>query len=66
MVGETEQRHLLASSDPQMSIVKIYSGDINALAATGRLVRLAATSWKMPCTSQSIFFIFHVVKLPLC
>ena len=37
----------------------------NPFSATGWAVQLAVVSWKMPCTSQSMLFIFQVVKLPL-
>ena len=37
----------------------------NPLNATGQVVRRTMISRKMSCTSQSMLFIFQVVKLPL-
>ena len=45
----------------------LFKGTVsfNSLSATGRVVRLSGISWKMPCTLQSTFFIFQVLKLAL-
>ena len=44
---------------------RVYRQIINPLRSTGWAVQLTVISWKMPRTSQSTFFIFQVIKLPL-